>query len=114
MLIGASSVLTPAETSAICPFDLGAGVPPGAVVTRLGTTPIDDLDGMEAALAAVPDGVRVPIRYFTLRRPRTARVSIFEASRRWSVAERCVRDDSAGRFRCRPLAPAPEALPPEG
>ncbi|NIL97621.1 MAG: hypothetical protein GTO53_08175 [Planctomycetales bacterium] len=29
LLVGASGVLTPRETSAICPFDLDAGVPPG-------------------------------------------------------------------------------------
>lgn len=31
VLIGASSVLTPAETNAICPFDLAAAVPPDQV-----------------------------------------------------------------------------------
>jgi predicted RNA-binding Zn-ribbon protein involved in translation (DUF1610 family) len=31
VLIGASSVLTPAETNAICPFDITAAVPPGEV-----------------------------------------------------------------------------------
>ncbi len=31
VLVGASSVLTPAETSAICPFDLSLGVPPQQV-----------------------------------------------------------------------------------
>lgn len=31
VLIGASSVLTPGETSAICPFDLGRAVPPDQV-----------------------------------------------------------------------------------
>jgi predicted RNA-binding Zn-ribbon protein involved in translation (DUF1610 family) len=31
LLIGASSVLTPDETTAICPFDLGASVPPDEV-----------------------------------------------------------------------------------
>ena len=30
-MVGASSVLTPAETGAICPFDLTAGVPPEQV-----------------------------------------------------------------------------------
>jgi predicted RNA-binding Zn-ribbon protein involved in translation (DUF1610 family) len=31
VLVGASSVLTPTETSAICPFDLAVGVPPDQV-----------------------------------------------------------------------------------
>lgn len=31
VLVGASSVLTPAETNAICPYDLAAGVPPEQV-----------------------------------------------------------------------------------
>ncbi len=31
VLIGASGVLSPGETSAICPFDLGRGVPPAQV-----------------------------------------------------------------------------------
>jgi DNA-directed RNA polymerase subunit RPC12/RpoP len=31
LLVGASSILTPAETSAICPYDLSAGVPPDRV-----------------------------------------------------------------------------------
>lgn len=31
VLVGASSVLTPTETSAICPFDLATAVPPGQV-----------------------------------------------------------------------------------
>ena len=31
LLVGASSVLTPAETSALCPFELSAGIPPDQV-----------------------------------------------------------------------------------
>lgn len=31
LLVGASGALTPAETSALCPFDLGPGVPPDQV-----------------------------------------------------------------------------------
>ena len=40
-----------------------AGVPSRAIVRAVAGNPVPTLDAMQAALQALPDGARVPIRY---------------------------------------------------
>lgn len=89
-----------------------AGVPSGALVTAVGGTTVEDLAGLEALLAAQPDGARLPLRWVDLDRPRTPRVSVLTVDRRWFPMQRCTRDDATGAWPCRasaapPAAPAP-------
>jgi S1-C subfamily serine protease len=85
-----------------------AEVPPGAVVTALGSTPVGTLAELEARLAAEPDGARLPVRWFALDRPRSPRVSVLPVDRRWYPMQRCRRDDARGTWPCE-ASPAPPA-----
>jgi S1-C subfamily serine protease len=89
-----------------------ADVPAGAVVTAVDGRAVADLDGLEALLAARPDGARVPLRWFHLERPRTPRVSVLAVDRRWHPMQRCTREDASGGWPCRPSPPPPPAPAP--
>ena len=88
-----------------------AGLPPRAVIREIGEVPVPDLDALERELARLPDGARVRVRWSDLARPELPQESVLRNDRRWFAARRCARDDAAGRFVCRELAPAPPATP---
>ncbi len=90
------------------------GLPPGSVITHVAGQATDTLEQFEAAMAAQPDGARVPVRFFLLQNPRSPGVVVIRVDRRWFSMQRCVRDDSSGRWPCRasPEPPAAEPLAP--
>ena len=88
-----------------------AGVPARAVLRELGEAPVPDLAALERELARLPDGERVRVRWSDLSRPELPQESVLRIDRHWFAARRCARDDAAGRFECRELAPAPPAQP---
>lgn len=90
-----------------------AGISAGDVITEVAGRPVASLDELETALAAQPDGVRVPLRTHDLRDPRTSRVSLVDIDRRWFTMERCRRDDATGTWPCTASPEAP-AAPPRG
>jgi len=90
-----------------------AGIHRGSVLSEVAGRPVPTLDALEAVLATVPEGERVPVRYSPKSRPRATRVGVIQPDRRWFDAERCRRDDRTGRWPCRPLAEPPPARPPE-
>lgn len=87
-----------------------AGVPSDAVLLTIGNQPADTLEQVEAALAALPDGAKVPVRFFDLRAPRREQVAVLTVDRRWFPMQRCVRDDTTGRWPCT-ASPAPPPTP---
>jgi S1-C subfamily serine protease len=90
-----------------------AGIPQRAVIRALGDAPTPDLDAFERALASLPHGARVRVRWFDLARPELPQDALLRVDRRWFPTRRCDRDDARGRFVCRDLpAPAPAAPPP--
>lgn len=88
-----------------------AGLPARAVIREIGEVPVPDLDALEQELARLPDGERVRVRWSELARPELPQESVLRIDRHWFAARRCARDDAAGRFVCRELAPAPPAEP---
>jgi pro-apoptotic serine protease NMA111 len=54
----------------------------------------------------------VPVRWFSLDRPRTSRLSVLPVDRRWYPMALCTRDDRDGTWPCRPSPAAPAAAPP--
>ncbi|MCP4806794.1 MAG: hypothetical protein GY913_06975 [Proteobacteria bacterium] len=91
-----------------------AGIPDGAVLRTIGGEPVADLDAVEAALAAIPHGDRVAVRYVALDNPRQERVAVLTMDRLWNPMQRCVRDDTTGRWPCvaSPEAPASSGAEP--
>jgi S1-C subfamily serine protease len=88
-----------------------AGLRPRALIRELGGVPVPDLDAFERELARFPDGEKVRVRWSDLARPDLPQESLLRVDRHWYAARRCIRDDEAGRFVCRELAPAPPARP---
>ena len=94
-------------------YSLGAaGIPRGAVVSSVAGTPVETLDDFERAIAALPDGARAALRYSTLDDPRGSETRVMRMDRRWFQARDCTRDDVAGYWSCRALAPPPPATAP--
>jgi S1-C subfamily serine protease len=91
-----------------------AGIPSRSLITRVGATDTPTLDALEEALAALPDGAQVPIRYRRAQLARTDEVRVVRIDRRWHPMRRCVRNDASGDWPCveLPPAPSPEPAPP--
>jgi len=88
-----------------------AGIPGGAVITAVNGVPTPTLEAFEQALAALPDGARVPVRYFLVHVPRNEAVAVLTADRRWYPMQLCTRDDRSGRWPCVSAAPPSEPAP---
>jgi S1-C subfamily serine protease len=91
-----------------------ARINPGAIITQVDGVDVPTLLDFEAEMSSKADGARVPIRHYSLHNPRTKAVSVVRVDRRWFTMQRCVRDDTVGRWPCE-LSPAPpdgEALKP--
>ena len=69
-------------------FDRG-GVPAGAILRQIGDRETPDLDAVQAALAELPDGARVPVRFTTVADPRSVRVAIVTIDHTWAPMRRC-------------------------
>ncbi len=89
-----------------------AGLGRGSVLLSVGDQQTPDLNALEAALARLPDGARVPVRYTTLANPRLSAVTVLEVDRRWFPLQRCAREDQSGLWPCRPVAAPAEAPSP--
>ena len=78
------------------------------------TYPIQLPREVEDVLTRVPDGQRVPVRYFPLSNPRRRELAVVSIQRRWFPARSCGPDDRRGQWPCRDLAapPAPATLEP--
>jgi pro-apoptotic serine protease NMA111 len=88
-----------------------ADIPRRALIRELGGVPVPDVDALERELARLPHDARVRVRWSDLARPGLPQESVLRVDRSWFAARRCVRDDAAGRFACRELAPPPPAAP---
>ncbi len=98
-----------------------AGMGRGAVLLEVDGRAVLDIDAVQAALEQLPDGARVPVRWFDIRDPSRERVSIIDWDRAWMPLRRCTRDDATGTWPCTdgadpppspPLAPATAPVPP--
>ncbi|MGH3968754.1 MAG: hypothetical protein ACRDTV_11710, partial [Mycobacterium sp.] len=91
-----------------------AGIPRGAVIRRLNSTPIDDVADFRAALGHLGDGDYANVRFTTVDDPNGSRLGSFRMDRLWYPADDCVRDDTLGTWPCTPLAagPTPKDDPP--
>jgi S1-C subfamily serine protease len=83
------------------------GVPRGAVIIEVDGQPVPTLEDFERVISGIPEGKRVPLRYFLLRNPRTSLVAVIRMSRRWFGMQRCDRDDRTGSWPCAASRQAP-------
>jgi S1-C subfamily serine protease len=90
-----------------------AGVPRGAVIREVNSSPIDDLQDFQRALSRLGGGDYANIRFTTVDDPNGSQLGSFRMDRLWYPADQCVRDDTLGAWPCTPLAagPPPKADP---
>jgi pro-apoptotic serine protease NMA111 len=88
-----------------------AGIPRAAVITQFAGKTVKNLDDLESALTAIPDGDRVVVRYFTADETNAPQVNSVRVDRRWYAARHCKRDDPLGYWPCHALADPPPAKP---
>jgi S1-C subfamily serine protease len=88
-----------------------AGVPRGALISSFNGRKIEKLEDFEAALAALSDGARAPVRYVTLEDPRAVELKVIRMDRRWFPARKCKRDDALGLWPCVSIAAGPSDSP---
>ncbi|NJD32887.1 MAG: PDZ domain-containing protein, partial [Gammaproteobacteria bacterium] len=89
-----------------------AGVPRGAVISSVDGRPVKTLGDFAQAVAALPDGARVAVRYTTLDDPTGSQTRVIRMDRRWFPARECRRDDASGYWPCHDLPAAPPASVP--
>ncbi len=90
------------------------GVPSRTVITAIGGQPVFSLDDAQAAFEALPDGARVPVRFFDLAEPNAEQVAVVTMDRRWFPMQRCTWDPATGGWPCTKSPqppPAPAARP---
>jgi S1-C subfamily serine protease len=94
-------------------YSLGAaGIPRGAVISNVSGQEVETLDAFERAIAALPDGARVALRYSTIDDPQGSQTRVMWMDRRWFEALDCTRDDTAGYWSCHELdGPLPASQP---
>ncbi len=78
-------------------------IPRGAVITRIGKRDTRLLADLEAAIAELGHGDRVPVRYFTVDDPKTMQLRVMRMDRNWFPVRHCIRDDQRGYWPCRNL-----------
>src|SRR6185437_10550234 len=90
-----------------------AGVPRGAVIRQVNSSPVNDLADFRQALAGLGNGDYANIRFTTVDDPNGSQLGSFRMDRLWYPSDQCVRDDALGTWPCTPLAagPAPKADP---
>jgi S1-C subfamily serine protease len=91
-----------------------ARIDAGSVISQVDGVEVPTLAAFEKEMASKANGERVPLRYYSLRNPRTSAVGVVRVDRRWFTMQHCVRDDNTGRWPCTASAepPAAKALEP--
>ncbi len=90
-----------------------AAIESGSILREINGWPLEDLDDVERALAALGHEDVVQIRYSTPHNPRTNQLRSARTGRDWFAAERCRQDAANEEWSCRELADAPGAQPVE-
>jgi len=88
-----------------------AGIPRGAVISQVNSTPIDDLGDFRRAIDGLGDGDYANVRFTTVDDPNSSELGSFRMDRLWYPAEHCVRDDELGTWPCTPIGPGPRPKP---
>ena len=84
-----------------------ADVPQHALLTAVAGCPTPDLTALEAALAALPDGARVPLRYTLLGDAHRQRLTVLTMDRTWHEMGMWTRCDARGSWAHRSAAGPP-------
>ena len=88
-----------------------AGIPRGAVIREVNSSPIGDLQDFSRALSRLGNGDYANIRFTTVDDPNGSELGSFRMNRLWYPADHCARDDALGTWPCTPLEEGPAPKP---
>ncbi|RKP07353.1 hypothetical protein THASP1DRAFT_30834 [Thamnocephalis sphaerospora] len=81
-----------------------------SLIISINHKPTPDLDTFIAAVNTLPDGARVPIRFYSLAKAYKERVMIMHVDRHWHNYRMGVRNDHTGLWDMTVLPPPPQSL----
>ncbi|KAL7754476.1 hypothetical protein RI367_000457 [Sorochytrium milnesiophthora] len=87
-----------------------SGIPNHSMIVSVNHRPVRNMDEFISVLNSLPDGKRVPVRYYVLSKKNVELIKVITIDRIWDVAKVVKRDDYTGKWFSTPL-PLPPAAP---
>ena len=75
---------------------MNAGIESGSVIVEVGGQPTPTVDDFERVVAAIPDGKRVPVRFFRVGNANRTHIAVIHHTQRWTKTEMWTRNDRTG------------------
>ncbi|KAG9065897.1 serine protease [Linnemannia hyalina] len=82
-----------------------------SIIVAVNNIPTPNLDAFVQALSTLPDGARVPIRFYTLQKAFKEKIMIMHVDRHWHKCRMAVRNDKTGLWDFTDLPPPPPSQP---
>ncbi|KAF9908800.1 hypothetical protein EC991_009503 [Linnemannia zychae] len=82
-----------------------------SIIVAVNNIPTPNLDSFIQALSTLPDGARVPIRFYTLQKAFKEKIMIMHVDRHWHKCRLAIRNDKTGLWDFTDLPPPPPSQP---
>ncbi|KAF9201002.1 serine protease [Haplosporangium sp. Z 27] len=82
-----------------------------SIIVAVNNIPTPNLDAFIHAISTLPDGARVPIRFYTLQKAFKEKIMIMHVDRHWHKCRVAVRNDKTGLWDFTDLPPPPPSKP---
>ncbi|KAG0217061.1 serine protease [Mortierella sp. NVP41] len=82
-----------------------------SIIVAVNNIPTPNLDAFIQALCTLPDGARVPIRFYTLQKAFKEKIMIMHVDRHWHKCRLAIRNDKTGLWDFTDLPPPPPSQP---
>ncbi|KAG0765468.1 hypothetical protein G6F33_001133 [Rhizopus arrhizus] len=82
-----------------------------SIIVSVNNVPTPHLDDFIEALKGLPDGARVPIRFYALNKAYKDKVMIMQVDRHWHKFRMAVRNDQTGLWDYTDMPPPPATIP---
>ncbi|KAG0291459.1 serine protease [Linnemannia gamsii] len=82
-----------------------------SIIVAVNNIPTPNLDAFVQALNTLPDGARVPIRFYTLQKAFKEKIMIMHVDRHWHKCRMAIRNDKTGLWDFTDMPPPPPSKP---
>ncbi|KAG0048884.1 serine protease [Gryganskiella cystojenkinii] len=82
-----------------------------SIIVAVNSIPTPNLDAFINAIGSLPDGARVPIRFYTLQKAFKEKIMIMHVDRHWHKCRLAIRNDNTGLWDFTDLPPPPPSRP---
>ncbi|GJJ76780.1 pro-apoptotic serine protease NMA111 [Entomortierella parvispora] len=82
-----------------------------SIIVAVNNIPTPNLDAFIQAVGTLPDGARVPIRFYTLQKAFKEKIMIMHVDRHWHKCRMAIRNDKTGLWDFTDLPPPPPSQP---